>query len=328
MTCTLVTGSSGFIGSAICEALAARGVAVVGFDRAPPFFASAARAQGMRFVAGELHDAAALAQLFAEYPVTHIVHAAAVTPDEAMERTAPEIVIDVNVSGGCRLMAAAKNVQLRRIVSLSSISAYGGATVNGEGRFDDALSPPLPETLYGISKRAAEQAMHRLAHLQGLDLRVIRLGPVFGPWEHASDSRAVLSPHHQITAMARSGMHCILPRAVPADWIYARDAARRIVDVLFAEQIDADLFNLGGGRITTLVDWCRALTLHIPGFQWRVDSATANVRYSYLTDRPALDNRRIDAISPSVTVSLAEAAENYLAWLDRFSPANSGRKTS
>ncbi|MCX8279214.1 NAD(P)-dependent oxidoreductase [Phyllobacterium sp. 0TCS1.6C] len=320
MSCTLVTGSSGFIGSAICEALNARGVPVVGFDRIPPAFPDAEWAQKMTFVAGEIGDASALAELFADYPITHVVHAAAMTPDEDFERAAPDTIMDVNITGACRVMAAARRSRPLRIVALSSISVYGNAFCNGEGRLDEYLSLPAPETLYGISKWAAEQAMRRYARLEQMDLRIVRLGPVFGPWEHQSGSRTILSPHHQIAAFARSGELCILPRAAPANWIYSRQAARRIVDLLSAQQPAADVFNLGGGQITTLVDWCEELTLKIPGFRWHVDAGATNIRYGYVTDRPALDNRRIDTLSAPDAILLTRAVEDYLGWLDRFSP--------
>ena len=68
----------------------------------------------------------------------------------------------------------------------------------------------MPVALYGISKVAAEQAALRIAQLRDIDVRVIRLGPVFGPWELPSRVRDALSPHHQILAMARDGIDVVL----------------------------------------------------------------------------------------------------------------------
>lgn len=222
-------------------------------------------------------------------------------------------------------MRAARGSQLLRVVALSSISVYGKALCNGDGLLDEEHSMPAPETLYGISKWAAEQAMRRYARLEQMDLRIVRIGPAFGPWEHRSGSRAILSPHHQITTLARRGAVCVLPRAVPADWIFSRHAAQRIVDVLLAVEPGADLFNLGGGRITTLIHWCEQLSRLIPDFRWHIDASAPNIRYGYATDRPALDNGRIDAVSPLGAVSLAKAAEDTLAWLDRFQPLAENR---
>ena len=315
----LVTGACGFVGSAICEELASRDITVIGADRASPPFPDADWAGRVTFTYLDIRDSQSIAQLLHEHAITHIVHAAAITPDMDREREDADTVIDVNIAGACRLMMAAREIGPERVVYLSSISAYGSAAPTIDGRFCETRSVPQPETLYGISKHAAEGAMHRLAYLNGLDLRIIRLGPLFGPWEHATDARGLLSPHHQITMQARAGERCLLPRAVPADWLYSRDAAKGIADVLFAEAIAPRIFNLGGGDITTLIDWCEAVGLQIDDFRFAIDAAAPTVRYGHPSDRPALDNRQIDQVSAHPRTSIEQAARELLHWLDRFS---------
>jgi UDP-glucose 4-epimerase/UDP-glucuronate 4-epimerase len=112
----------------------------------------------------------------------------------------------------------------------------------------------------------------------------------------------------------------VLPREVPADWLYAPDAARRIADVLSCRDLDGAVFNLGGGEISTLVDWCRALQDLIPGFAWSTDPERSTLRYNYATDRPALDNARLDAACPGHRTPILRAARETLTWLDAFEP--------
>ncbi|WP_052182551.1 NAD(P)-dependent oxidoreductase [Rhizobium sp. YS-1r] len=315
----LVTGACGFVGSAICEELVSRNITVIGADHTLPRFPKADWAGRVTFVYLDIRDSQAIAQLLHEHAITHIVHAAAITPDMDWERKDADTVIDVNVTASCRVMMAAREIGLERIIYLSSISAYGSATPTIDGRFCEIESIPKPETLYGISKHAAEGAMRRLAYLNGLDLRIIRLGALFGPWELATDARSLLSPHHQIAMQARAGKCCLLPRAVHADWLYSRDAAKRIADVLLAETILPQIFNLGGGRITSLIDWCEALGQQIDDFRFGIIAAAPTVRYGYPSDRPALDNRQIDQVSAHRRTSLEQAARELLHWLDRFS---------
>jgi nucleoside-diphosphate-sugar epimerase len=315
----LVTGASGFVGLATCEALVAEGHSVIGYDRArPPFDAD--WMDRVTFVEGDIRDADALKRAFSDHDVTHAVHGAAVTPDALRERTSPGDILEINVIGSCRLMEAAAGHELRRILYLSSISAYGDAAPAANGRFDEVETAMRPSALYGISKLSAELAMRRLAVLNQQDLRILRLGPLFGPWERASGTRDVLSPHHQIARAARTGAPCVLPREVPADWLYAPDAARRIAGVLSCPDLDGDVFNLGGGEISTLVDWCRALQDLIPGFAWSVDSERSTLRTNYATDRPALDNARLDAACPGHRTPILRAARETLTWLDAFEP--------
>jgi nucleoside-diphosphate-sugar epimerase len=162
--------------------------------------------------------------------------------------------------------------------------------------------------------------MKRIAQMKEVDLRTIRLGPVFGAWEHSSGARDILSPHHQAAQAAKAGKPCVLPRPIHADWIYSRDAARRIRALLTRQGLSGDLFNLGGGAITSVTDWCRALAALAPDFSWSIHAQSPTIRYPYAIDRPALDNRRIDAAVPSEAhLTLEEAAEDYWAWLHSHS---------
>jgi nucleoside-diphosphate-sugar epimerase len=317
MTAILVTGASGFVGLAVSEALAGLGCKIVGFDIAPPKLLGFDWMELLLFVRGDIRDSAALDAVLTEHAITHIVHAAALTPDERRERDAPDTIAEVNIVGACRLALAASRRSVRRVVYLSSVSAYGPVAPQPNGSYDERYTSAAPEVLYGITKLAAETAMRRIAVLNGMDLRVIRLGPLFGPWEHASGARDILSPHFQIAAAARSGVHCVIPRAVPADWLYARDGAGRVAALLLKRDLDGDLFNLGGGTISMLTDWCKTLAALLPGFTWSVDPAAPTIHYGYPTDRPALDNTRIDAALPGLkSLPLEEAARDYLAWLD------------
>jgi UDP-glucose 4-epimerase len=316
----LVTGASGFVGSALCEEMVRRGVGVIAADRSSPPFRHADWAKSVTFVELDICDREAIVAILRHYGVTHIVHAAAITPDLDRECHDADSVIDVNVKGASQLMMAARETRPVRIVQLSSISVYGPAIVNAEGRFEETTSIPQPETLYGICKHAAEGVMRRLADLHDLDLCIIRLGPVFGPWEHTTGARAMLSPHHQITIQARAGQTCLMPRAVPADWLYSRDAAARIVDVLLTDRLSSSLVNLGGGAITTLTQWCEALAGQIRCFSFGIDAEEPTVRYGYPKDRPALDNSLIDTVSANRQTSLNVAARELLEWLDRFYP--------
>lgn len=321
-TTVLVTGACGFVGSAICEELVGRNLGVIAADLVPSRFPYADWAGRVTFAYLDIRDSRSIAQVLHEHAVTHIVHAAAITPDMDREREDADTIIDVNVAAACRLMMAACETRPKRIVYLSSISAYGSATPSVDGRFSEASSIPQPETLYGISKHAAEGAMRRLAYLYGLDLRIIRLGALFGPWEHATDARSLLSPHHQIAMHARAGTRCMLPRAVPADWLYSRDAAERIAGVLLVEEIAPQLFNIGGGEITTLIDWCEALGREIDGFRFGIDTEVSTIRYGYHNDRPALNNHLIDRVYAHRRTPLEQAAREMLRWLERFGPTS------
>jgi len=323
----LVTGSSGFVGLALSEAITDAGYEVVGFDIKPPPFPDLAWMDKFTFVQGDIGEIRSFSGQFKRMGVTHVVHAAAITPSQEREREVPDIIAAVNIVGAYRLMLMAADVRPERVVYLSSISAYGSVIPEATGRYDEQATHAAPEALYGISKLAAERGMKRIAQMQEVDLRIVRLGPVFGAWEHPSGARDVLSPHHQAAQAAKAGKPCILPRPLPADWIYSRDAARRIRALLMRQNLTGDLFNLGGGKITSVADWCRALAILASDFSWSVDAQSPTIQFPYATDRPALANCRIDASVPSGPhLTLEEAAKDYWTWLhsDSLPPVGAG----
>ncbi len=263
------------------------------------------------------------------------------TPDRETEAAAASRIVDVNVLATVGLLeCCAALPAIRRVVVLGSVSVYGFSAAAPSGCYDEALSAPAPATLYGITKLAAEQAALRIGELHGLDVRVARVGPVYGPWEHTSGVRPNPSPHFQAIHAARSGRPVVLARAMEADWLYSRDAARRIGFLARAATLEHRVYNVGAGRMSDLVDWCGRIAERIPGFDWRLARAgeAPTLRYGLPVDRPALATARLErewsrerererGHAPEgresggedcegKATALAQAAHDYLQWLD------------
>jgi nucleoside-diphosphate-sugar epimerase len=247
--------------------------------------------------------------------ISHIVHGAAITPDAGQADALADRVTDVNVNGSRQIMELARRLRPRRVVQLSSVSVYGEPADDNLRCFEEENAPVGPQSLYGRTKLAAEAVMREQATANGLPLSILRLGPVFGPWEIASGSRPVVSPQCQIMESALLGEASALPRALQADWLYSRDLANWIVTLLLETEALPPVVNLGAGRVTTVDDWCRALQAERPGFAWRIDPTAPTIRSNYRRDRPPLCTRRLDALLPErPQTALADTAADYLAW--------------
>src|SRR5204862_6075363 len=79
---------------------------------------------------------------------------------------------------------AARRAGARRFVYLSSITAMGMATA--PGRRVRAGDEPRPESPYGRSKLATEQALAEAARDTGIELAIIRPPLVYGPGVRAN----------------------------------------------------------------------------------------------------------------------------------------------
>jgi nucleoside-diphosphate-sugar epimerase len=327
---TLITGGTGFVGLALAEALVRRGQRVVLLAPMPPPDELSRRfgAKDVTFVRSDVTDPQSVCDVLAEHAVDRLVHAAAITPNTDREKREAARIFDVNVSGTMHVVGQAlRSPSIRRVIVLSSVAVYGFADPGPGGQYDEESSNPAPESLYGISKLAAELGALRLAALMGGPLHVVRLGPLFGPWEYATGLRDNLSPHRQLLDAAIKGKEVALPRPMRADWLYSRDAGEALASLVLKEALAHPVYNLGGTRMTDATQWCRLLEERYPGFAWRIAGPgdTATVTYGLAQDRaPLAVDRLRSEIGPFSSRTMEDAMSDMLGFISGVIPADMG----
>ncbi len=318
---TLITGGSGFIGLAIAERLIADGEQVVLYDLTFPNADMLARRElaGATLLTGDVRSADDIDRALAGAGVDRVIHTAAITPNARREHDSAGKIVDVNIGGTVNVLERViRHGAITRVTVLSSVAVYGFSQPAPSGLFEEELSPPAPAALYGITKLASEQAALRIADLHELNVRVVRLGPVYGPWELQTAVRDALSPHHQIVALARAGREVILPRSMAGDWIYSRDAASGISAISQSDRLAHRIYHVSGGVITDLPQWCEIVAQHFPDLRWRLAASEAegNIVYGLPKDRAALNIARLAADTDCrPRFDLGRAARDYLAWM-------------
>lgn len=172
----LVTGGSGFVGSALVGVLARRqGVAVVAALRNGNSSAPAGVSKVLIHGVDSRQD-----WNEALLGVDVVVHCAA-RVHVMRERSADPLAEfrQVNVDGTMRLATQAALQGVKRFIYLSSIKVNGEQTMLGHPFVADGpLSPMDP---YGISKMEAENGLRSLARETGMDVVIIRPPLVYGP---------------------------------------------------------------------------------------------------------------------------------------------------
>src|SRR6185437_3239984 len=172
----LVTGATGFVGRALCAALAPRCAlsAVLREASAPP--PEAAVIHRVAEIGPATEWDAALEGIDA---VLHLAAHVHVAGDAAAEAA----FMRVNCDGTLRLAEAARRAGTRRLVYLSTAKVHGEASGNGRFREDD---PPRPEGPYAASKWLAEQGLAAIAAAGGPATTILRPPLVYGPGAKAN----------------------------------------------------------------------------------------------------------------------------------------------
>ncbi|SFE68428.1 UDP-glucose 4-epimerase family protein [Paracidovorax wautersii] len=175
----LITGATGFVGSALCARLAAEGLAVRGALREPP----ADSINSEVVFTGDL--SATQDWSLALAGISCVVHAAArvhVMNDTELDPLAAFRA--ANVEGTLNLARQAAAAGVNRFVFISSIKVNGERTPKGRPfRSDDTPSPLDP---YGVSKMEAEQGLRQIASETTMGLVIVRPPLVYGPGVRAN----------------------------------------------------------------------------------------------------------------------------------------------
>jgi UDP-glucuronate 4-epimerase len=183
----LVTGSAGFIGSALVLHLLGRGNSVVGIDNHNNYYdpvikearlARYANHPNYTHLRVDLADRKAVEDCFAKYKPQQVINLAA----QAGVRYSienPLAYINSNIVGFAHLLEACRHNDVKHLVYASSSSVYGA---NTSMPFCVHQNVDHPLSLYAASKKSNELMAHTYSHLYNLPTTGLRFFTVYGPW--------------------------------------------------------------------------------------------------------------------------------------------------
>lgn len=332
----VVTGGSGFIGSAVCRYLIERTEAtVLNLDKltyaAVPGSLSAVegeRRYQLRHV--DICDAESVRSVFAEFAPDAIMHLAA---ESHVDRSidAPADFIETNIVGTYRLLAAAyefwskldaQRQRTFRFQHISTDEVYG--SLGTTGAFTEE-TPYAPNSPYAASKASADHLVRAWNKTFGLPVIISNCSNNYGPYQFPEK----LIP--LIIAKATRGER--LPVYGTGenvrDWLYVEDHADALWTVLTRGRV-GEKYNVGGDCELQNISLVRTICNLLDERLGLLATGPREQLIKFVPDRPGHDFRyAIDASKisgelgwkPAETIDtgLARTVDWYLQnqhWLD------------
>ena len=183
----LVTGSAGFIGSALSIRLLERGDQVVGIDNHNDYYDPALKEDRLTRHANhenythlriDLTDRSNIEQVFSEHKPQCVINMAAQAGVRYSVEN-PLAYVESNLVGFANILEGCRHNTVDHLVYASSSSVYGS---NNKIPFSVQDNVDYPLSIYAASKKANELMAHSYSHLFGLPTTGLRLFTVYGPW--------------------------------------------------------------------------------------------------------------------------------------------------
>ena len=250
----LVTGGAGFIGSHVVDRLLADGWHVTAVDNLDPFYNRATKLANIRHNLGHPKFRFCEADICASQPgwttarerFEAIVHLAAKTGVRP-SITDPQGYQRVNVGGTAALLEFARQAGVERFLFASSSSVYG---TNPRLPWRESECELRPISPYASTKISAELLGHVYSHLYRLRFVSLRFFTVYGPRQ-----RPDLAIHKFVGRIARRKPIAVFGSGTACrDYTYVADIVRGISAALDYSGSLYEVFNLGGGRPTSLLE--------------------------------------------------------------------------
>jgi UDP-glucuronate 4-epimerase len=253
----LVTGSAGFIGFHLCNALLDDGHVVVGVDNLNSYYSVQLKRDrhsildertGFRPVEMDLCDFDGLQVLFDDEGFDVVCHLAA-QAGVRHSLTNPFVYQKSNLESFLNVLECCRHASPPpRLVYASSSSVYGGSD---KLPLSEADRTDSPANLYAATKKANELMAHSYSRLYGLQTVGFRFFSVYGPWGRPDMAMWLFAE----ALLAGKPIQVFNHGRMRRDFTYIDDIVAGVMAGLFAEGLEpCEVINLGNHRSEPLME--------------------------------------------------------------------------
>jgi nucleoside-diphosphate-sugar epimerase len=242
----LITGGAGFIGSHLARALLFTGNSVRVLDDLSTGREENLAGLQLDFQIADLRDPTVLVDSMKD--VDQIFHLGAYisAPGSVVE---PETCYETNIMGSLRVLAAAQQAGVRRVVLASSAAVYGDTDEPCiESRLPNPMSP------YAASKISMEETAKVFTREFGLETVCLRFFNVFGPRQDPDSPYAAVIPQFINDLEVGKGITIFGDGQQTRDFVFVEDVIQACLLAMDSDSAVGETINIANGKSNSILE--------------------------------------------------------------------------
>jgi dTDP-glucose 4,6-dehydratase len=210
--------------------------------------------------------------------------------------------IQTNVSGTQRVLEAALNSAVTRVINVSTDEVYG-SVLTGSSSEDAPLSPNSP---YSSSKASADLIARAYFKTYGLNVVTTRSANNFGRYQHLEKLIPLI-----VDRLSRDLMIPIYGSGLNVrEWIHVSDNCRAIFKVAQLG-VAGEVYNIGSGNELANLEVARTVLDIMNCEEDRIEFVTDRKGHDF---RYKLDSSKIAKLGHVNTIDWREGLQDYINW--------------
>jgi nucleoside-diphosphate-sugar epimerase len=302
-----VTGSAGFIGSHLSEALVAKGNDIIGLDRFSDYYPASIKRKNITKLLGNSRFQLIRADLAYDDisrnldGVEVVFHLAAQAGVRASWGNTFDVYVKDNIIATQRLLEAVKKIHLKKFIYCSTSSVYGDA--ESFPTSEEAL--PRPKSPYGATKLAAEGLCNVYRSNFQVPTVILRYFTVYGPRQRPdmAFNRFIssISAGKELTVYGSGNQQ--------RDFTYCADTVAATIMALRAKT--GSIYNVGSGRTVPLLE---AISLIEELVGRKAKTKFVETQAGDVEKTSAAINKIKNELGYSPKMNLADGLNRQVAW--------------
>jgi len=252
----LVTGSAGFIGSAVARRLIESGNEVITIDNLSTGHKEIIP-KGVTFIHGNCQDISVIEKLYTSR-LEAIVHIAGQSSGE-ISFDDPVYDLQTNAQSTLLLLKLAQKIGCKKFVYASSMSVYGEQPDRPTA--EDAIT--LPKSFYAVGKIASENYL-RIFSQFGITTTSLRLFNVYGPGQNMENLRQGMVSIFLAQAINQKHIHVKGSKDRYRDLVYIEDVVDAFLRSLDRVDNEFNVLNVATGIKTTVEKLILKICQYLP----------------------------------------------------------------